>query len=148
MTSLNGYVILWVLILTIVRVHSLECWKCISDDCEGNPEINYRARKTTCGEDASCMKVRYKMYYNLTKTVFDSIIRTCSSGECKPVTEKDFAKCTKDDRLYMVNGCSLRTCCNDQNYCNSGNLHQLQVRVLVGTLSIVSLILYVLDLSS
>ncbi|XP_060086196.1 uncharacterized protein LOC132565565 [Ylistrum balloti] len=130
MTSYTGHVILWTLLMTTVTVQSLECWKCISNDCEGNPELNYKARKTTCGEDASCMKVRYKMYYNLTKTVFDSIIRTCSSGECIPVTEKDFAECITDDRLYMVTGCSLRSCCNDKNYCNSGNLLRPQVQRL------------------
>lgn len=121
MRSYNGYVIAWILLLVIAMVQSLECWKCISDDCDGNPELNYKARKTTCGEDASCMKVRYKMYYNLTKTVYDSIIRTCSSGECIPVTESDFAHCLTDERVYLVTGCSLRKCCNDKNYCNSGN---------------------------
>ncbi|XP_033761938.1 uncharacterized protein LOC117343611 [Pecten maximus] len=140
MTSYHGYVILWTLLLPIVSVQSLECWKCISDDCDGNPELNYKARKTTCGEEASCMKVRYKMYYNLTKTVFDSIIRTCSSGECKPVTERDFAHCLTDDRVYMVTGCSLRTCCNDKNYCNSGNIDQPRIQLICVALSVTCLI--------
>lgn len=36
-------------------VNSLQCWKCISDDCEGDMESNNKAEKVTCKIEESCM---------------------------------------------------------------------------------------------
>lgn len=119
MTTQTNYVTLWTVIFTIVTAHGLECWKCIADNCGGDPDINYKAKRMTCGVDASCMKVRYQMFDNV--TTYDSIIRTCSSGACVPVTVTDFKQCISDPRLYMVSGCSHRSCCNDKNLCNSAD---------------------------
>ena len=33
----------------------LQCWQCISNDCDGDPEKNFRAEKVTCKKDGSCL---------------------------------------------------------------------------------------------
>jgi len=42
----------------------LQCWQCISNDCDGDPEKNLKAEKVTCKKDGSClvrvMKVKVK----------------------------------------------------------------------------------------
>ena len=62
-------------------------------------------------------KVRYRMFDNYTH--FDSIIRTCSSGECLSITMDHFITCVKEPKKYMISGCVLKSCCQDRDLCNS-----------------------------
>ena len=52
-------------------------------------------------------------------THFDSIIRTCSSGQCHSSTMDHFRTCVKEPKKYMVSGCVLKSCCQDRDLCNS-----------------------------
>ena len=63
-------------------------------------------------------KVRYRMFDNYTH--FDSIIRTCSSGDCQSITMDHFTTCVKEPKKYMISGCVLKSCCQDRDLCNSG----------------------------
>lgn len=36
------------------EVVSLECWKCVADDCHLDPVNNYKANKIRCDKDRAC----------------------------------------------------------------------------------------------
>ncbi|XP_053374275.1 uncharacterized protein LOC128546897 [Mercenaria mercenaria] len=101
------------------RGKCLQCWKCISDDCETDPELNIRAVKVNCKDGEQCMKVRYKMFDNVTH--YDTVVRTCTNSLCTTPSVDEFFKCVATPKLYMIGGCSLRSCCNDRDLCNSAS---------------------------
>ena len=50
--------------------------------------------------------------------ILHSVVRTCSSGPCVPVSDEDYKKCTTTTK-YLIDGCIRRSCCDDQKLCNS-----------------------------
>lgn len=105
-----------------VEVRALKCWKCIAHNCDSNPEENYKASKVICHEGQRCMKVRYRMFDNVTH--YDSVIRTCTDKDCEAASPDQFFSCVATPTKYMIGGCTLRSCCNDRDLCNScGSVH-------------------------
>lgn len=116
--------ILWTLIVFVQDFHvvqSLECWKCIQHDCHLDPRTNQKAEKVTCAVGEHCLKVRFQMFHNETNTYFDSVVRSCSPYTCPSAGEEEHMACMNHNRDYMFKGCSLRSCCNDRDLCNSGS---------------------------
>ncbi|XP_048754746.1 uncharacterized protein LOC125665871 [Ostrea edulis] len=119
-SEILGIIVLCFILQDFRLTHGLECWKCIQQDCHVDPSTNQRAEKVTCAAGEHCLKVRYQMFHNDSNTRYDSVIRTCSSYKCPQVTEKDYESCLGNMRKYMFQGCSLRSCCNDRDFCNTG----------------------------
>ncbi|XP_052094893.1 uncharacterized protein LOC127730500 [Mytilus californianus] len=119
---------LGLLIISIQGTYGIKCWKCISDDCDGDPENNYKAEKVSCKKGESCLKVLYQMHDN--KTRYESVIRTCSSGECVPTPLYEYDECLSKDHGYLVLGCSMRLCCHE-SMCNSSHVYTIYVPVLL-----------------
>ncbi|XP_060600623.1 uncharacterized protein LOC132754053 [Ruditapes philippinarum] len=109
---------IFILFGILARGLCLQCWKCISDDCDTDPKLNIHAVKVECKYGEQCMKVRYKMFDNVTH--YDTVIRTCTQNKCITSSRDEFLKCLSTPRLYMIDGCSLRSCCRDRDLCNSG----------------------------
>jgi hypothetical protein len=68
--------------------------------------------------DDILQKVVYDMVDYHSPTKYDSVVRTCSSGPCSPITSEAFNACRGKVRSYRFHGCTIRTCC-DENLCNS-----------------------------
>ncbi|XP_041367126.1 uncharacterized protein LOC121381830 [Gigantopelta aegis] len=108
-----------IVILTTVQCAApLECWKCIADNCQDDPQNNYKAYKVTCMERSVCMKVEYSMNTNNSAGILHSVIRTCSAGPCVPVSDEAYKACSSQKK-YFIDGCIRRTCCDDKNLCNT-----------------------------
>ena len=57
------------------------------------------------------------MFDNVTH--YDSVIRTCTDTKCDTPSIDDFVSCISNPAKYMINGCTLRSCCDDRDLCNS-----------------------------
>ena len=57
------------------------------------------------------------MFDNVTH--YDSVIRTCADTKCETPSIDDFFSCISNPAKYMINGCTLRSCCDDRDLCNS-----------------------------
>lgn len=123
---------LWTLVFVqdIHVVQSLECWKCIQHDCHLDPSTNQKAEKVTCAAGEHCLKVRFQMFHNETNSHFDSVVRSCSSYTCPSASEEEHMSCMNHARDYMFKGCSLRSCCNDRDLCNSGSVPAMSLILL------------------
>lgn len=117
MRNLHDLLRLYIYLEIIVKGSALKCWKCIAHDCDQDPEDNYNAAKVTCTDGTHCMKVQYRMFDNITH--YDSVVRTCSSGQCQATPPKEFLRCLDTPKQYMISGCALRLCCTDRDLCNS-----------------------------
>ncbi|XP_053374276.1 uncharacterized protein LOC123530977 [Mercenaria mercenaria] len=100
----------------IIVGSALKCWKCIAHDCNSDLEGNYKASKVKCHEGQRCMKVRYRMFDNVTH--YDSVIRTCTDNKCDSSSLDSFYSCVATPTKYMIGGCTLRLCCDDRDLCN------------------------------
>ncbi|XP_045161583.1 uncharacterized protein LOC123526481 [Mercenaria mercenaria] len=105
---------------SILVGNALKCWKCIAHDCDSDLEDNYKATKVKCQEGHRCMKVRYRMFDNVTH--YDSVIRTCTDNTCDTSSKDEFLSCVTTPTKYMIGGCTLRSCCDDRDLCNSSDL--------------------------
>ncbi|KAL4225368.1 hypothetical protein ACF0H5_016057 [Mactra antiquata] len=111
----------------------LQCWKCIAHDCDTDPVDNYKASKVKCNDGERCMKVRYRMFDNVTH--YDSVIRTCTGNPCDSSSVDEFFKCVATPKQYMIGGCTLRSCCDDRNLCNRGETITGQ-NLFIGTIGV------------
>ncbi|XP_060598762.1 uncharacterized protein LOC132752453 [Ruditapes philippinarum] len=116
-TGLKKILILTGYLETIFFCNALKCWKCIAHDCDLDLEGNYKASKVKCHDGQMCMKVRYRMFDNVTH--YDSVIRTCTDTTCDTSSMEDFISCISNPAKYMIGGCTLRSCCDDKDLCNS-----------------------------
>ena len=57
------------------------------------------------------------MFDNVTH--YDSVIRTCTDTKCDTPSTDDFVSCISNPAKYMIGGCTLRSCCDDKDLCNS-----------------------------
>ncbi|XP_067650038.1 uncharacterized protein [Haliotis asinina] len=121
-----------ILLLSAVEcAASLQCWKCIADNCDEDPDGNYKAAKMTCASDrSSCMKVEYSLDQNHTGNIHRSVIRTCSAGACVPVTDNQFSDCTTRKNHHVL-GCIKRQCCDDRDMCNGGRSDVINIGMLL-----------------
>lgn len=106
--------VLGLLLLILECSQALSCWHCIADNCEGNPEENYKAVKRDCLEGQFCQKVMFRMQSDIGTTKYSSTVRSCSE-DC--LDQDDFENCT--DWLYTTRGCLKRMCCDDEDLCNA-----------------------------
>ncbi|XP_046580408.1 uncharacterized protein LOC124287956 [Haliotis rubra] len=134
-----------ILLLSAVEcAASLQCWKCIADNCEEDPDGNYKAVKMTCAsERSSCMKVEYSLDHNHTGNIRRSVVRTCSAGPCVPVTDNQFSDCATKKNHHVL-GCIKRQCCDDRDMCNGGRSGVINVGMFLILIS-VSFIGHILD---
>ena len=68
------------------------------------------------------------MFDNVTH--YDSVIRTCTDTKCDSPSIDDFVSCIGNPAKYMINGCTLRSCCDDKDLCNSGTLQISYITLL------------------
>ncbi|XP_060551831.1 uncharacterized protein LOC132713314 [Ruditapes philippinarum] len=138
-SGLSKMLIMTAMFETILSVHAFKCWKCIAHDCNANLEDNYKAAKVKCHEGQMCMKVRYRMFDNVTH--YDSVIRTCTDSNCDTSSIDDFFSCIANPAKYMIGGCTLRSCCDDKDLCNiSSNMLTPVLFITLFTISIAHLI--------
>ncbi|KAK6176676.1 hypothetical protein SNE40_014929 [Patella caerulea] len=114
----------------IMYCTGLECWKCIGEWCRDNPVGDYRVSKTSCQPRESCMKVYYRMYDN-TSRLYESVTRSCSMGKCVSLGIDQFTDCMANPRIYQIDGCSLRSCCDNEDLCNSTAKHLTNQSVIL-----------------
>lgn len=62
-------------------------------------------------------KVVFEMVDYPSPLRYESVVRTCSSGPCVPITMETFNGCRGKTRSYRFNGCAIRTCC-EKDFCN------------------------------
>lgn len=106
--------LLCTLLIFVGQVDSLSCWQCIADNCEVNPESNYKAERKACRQGQQCQKVFFEMVSDVSTTKYSSLVRSCAE-QC--VDQDDFLNCTK--WMHTSRGCIRRSCCHDQDMCNS-----------------------------
>ncbi|XP_078321477.1 uncharacterized protein LOC111110794 [Crassostrea virginica] len=123
MASLCSQIIVWRLLrficaLSVISGHvgCLNCWKCVGEMCSGE-EFEKFSHKVHCAEGESCMKVVFEMVDYPSPLRYESVVRTCSSGPCVPITMETFNVCRGKTRSYRFNGCAIRTCC-EKDFCN------------------------------
>lgn len=92
----------------------LTCWHCIAENCDLDPESNFRAEKRQCNEGHLCQKVYFEMQSDIDDARYKSTVRSCAE-QCEP--RDDYQNCTRD--LYITRGCVHRVCCQDDDLCNS-----------------------------
>ncbi|XP_046332997.1 uncharacterized protein LOC124115881 [Haliotis rufescens] len=110
------FILTWVLTDTVV---ALQCWHCIADNCDINPSENYKATKKVCQPNQCCQKVIFAMYSPTDNVKYTSTVRSCA-GEC--YSHDDFENCTDDQ--YNTRGCVTKTCCDNQDFCNTANTYR------------------------
>ncbi|ESP04296.1 hypothetical protein LOTGIDRAFT_170886 [Lottia gigantea] len=117
--------------MNMLSIDCLRCWKCIGEWCSENPYDDYRVDKVTCPVDASCMKVYYKMYDNSSQLI-ESVTRGCSVGQCIPTSGESYRICLSNIRIYGIDGCPLKSCCDNHDLCNAGsNSHDQSLLSLI-----------------
>ncbi|KAJ8306640.1 hypothetical protein KUTeg_017185, partial [Tegillarca granosa] len=97
-------------------VYALKCWHCIADDCDRDPDGNYKAVQTDCLSGQYCQKVYFEMYSTTDHVKYFSTVRGCA-WDCE--YQNDFDNCTAD--LYSSRGCIRKLCCADADLCNSSS---------------------------
>ncbi|XP_025095610.1 uncharacterized protein LOC112564765 isoform X2 [Pomacea canaliculata] len=106
--------VLGVVIVLPGSVAALSCWHCIADNCEQNPEDNYKAAKRQCLEGQFCQKVTFEMHSDVGSATYSSVVRSCAEN-C--MDQDDFRQ-NCSNWLLTTRGCVKRTCCNDEDLCN------------------------------
>ncbi|ESO99854.1 hypothetical protein LOTGIDRAFT_173458 [Lottia gigantea] len=109
---------LWfVAFITFIGItESLKCWHCVADNCEEDPQNNYKASQKTCLEGQICQKVYFEMYSTEDDVKYKSLVRSCAE-DCS--SSNDFYNCSND--LYTTRGCIKRSCCDDEDLCNNSH---------------------------
>ncbi|XP_076461971.1 uncharacterized protein LOC143294382 [Babylonia areolata] len=119
---------LWGLLLFLGAGEGLNCWHCIAENCDQNPEDNYKAYKTECQPGQQCQKVYFKMKSDVKATEYSSTVRSCAE-QCQD--QDDFPNCTEWQSI--TRGCVRRSCCSDDDLCNAAHTlhHQHQHHTLI-----------------
>ncbi|KAL5007644.1 hypothetical protein ScPMuIL_016450 [Solemya velum] len=135
-TWVSVLVILWLVDCTL----SLTCWQCIADNCEQPPDSNYKATKKYCKEGQKCQKVYFEMFSTTDNRKYVSTVRGCAA-DCQ--SKNDHENCSRE--LYTTRGCIKRTCCSDQDLCNSS--HRVASHRTLNGISIVLLCVFTVILA-
>ncbi|ESO84685.1 hypothetical protein LOTGIDRAFT_236187 [Lottia gigantea] len=112
------YLGFFILLVMVLPSRCLTCWKCIGEWCSELDINDYRISKISCPQNSSCMKVYYKMHDN-SSSLIESVTRGCSLGKCEDTSDKQYNYCLSQRRIYGIDGCALKSCCNNKDLCNS-----------------------------